>query len=75
MIHPLEVALSTCSLTTAEASGETLRQYGLQPERAHNPGTRTIEPWSVLFVHPVARKPAPKPSARRAAPRPPLSAA
>ena len=67
-----EVPLSSLTLTHAEATGETMRRYGMRDERDHQPGTAAGTGW-MRFLSPGM--PAPKPSARRALPRSPMSAA
>ncbi len=68
----LEIPLSSITLTTAEATGETQRRYGMRDDRDHQPGFASASGWR-RFLAPS--RPSPKPSARRPAPRPPLSAA
>lgn len=68
----LELPLSSITLTTTEACGETLRRYGMRDDRDHQPGASLASGWT-RFLAPA--RPSPKPSARRAAPRPPMSAA
>jgi len=68
----LELPLSSITLTTTEASGETMRRYGMRDDRDHQPGAALASGW-MRFLSPA--KPSPKPSARRAAPQPPRSAA
>lgn len=66
-------SLTSLTLTHAEASGETMRRYGMRDERDHQPGASSVSGWA-RFLSPS--KPSPKPSARRAGPqRPPLTAA
>jgi len=73
MFQPLEVSLSSiASLTHNEASGETMRRYGMRDDRDHQSGATMASGWQRFLV---PAHPSPKPSARRAGPHPPLSAA